>query len=235
MAIKTTSIRDVLKQKIKDSIEGPTIWTDINGVEYTDFQCTYLETSVSANGGYFISDCMYGTDGDTLVIDGLVIQVGSHVKKFTGGLASRPSIPVPDDFNPSNIFKFAKNLTHLYGTFYGPIIDLLGFCNNVTEDLFWGCQNLERCSTVFGKSSITKIPENLFAKCPNLRCIDHIFYDSSIMTIPENLFATNTKIESAKGAFMGCTNLTKQPKDLFKNCTKTVDQTNIFKFAGNQK
>lgn len=223
MAIKTTSIKDVFKQQIKESVKQPTIWVDYYGTTHEDTKYEWIEayekklaweTIPSEGKNPFkiyhemgVVDNRFTQIPVGLGIYGTIIQVGSHVKK-----CGRLFDPYVDKFKPiqfdssklTDVFRYATSLEE-------------------TKELFYMAH--------FSDSN-PKLPEDLFWNCPNLKSLKYAFVATDITEIPENLFARNPKLEDISGCFSLCSNITSIPENLFKNNPNLKDIAQTFERTG---
>lgn len=110
---------------------------------------------------------------------------------------------------------------------------------------FAGKPNIKNINSAFSSTwRLVDIPPQMFRGCPNLkdvtgaftysiriRNVDYIFADCpKLIEVPQALAYMN--IISAVSAFENCTSIKKVP-DLFANCEKLTDVTNVFKGCTN--
>lgn len=228
MAIKTTSIRDVFKDKVKSSFAVPTIWVDMDGNEHED----YTSDKVSADNFTIdvteeFENCVYIKQ-----VGSKVVELGAVVnpQNYVGASLEGRIFILQDDLFDHSFLENAVNLERMFATFYTKGFDLN--LDHIIDGLFDNCSKLEDVANVFIECDITKIPENLFAKCPNLKYVDGLFACTNIETIPENLFSANTQIKKAYRTFAFCNKLKERPKNLFKNCIYPVDESELFFKSG---
>lgn len=222
MPLSVTTLRDVFKTQVKDSVKVPTIWVDIEtGTEYEDYDHTYISSknpysyswSAARDELSYLDKVQLGMP-EILFVRGTIKQVGSHVK-FCGYIYDRPNLHYPFIDNLSNLFKYAINLEKLNRAFSSNSFGYYGGIPfEIPEDLLWGCPNLIDLSRSFALSSLEKIPSNLLAKCPKLQTIQSLFYASEIKEIPEDLFKNNQHLINFKFAFAN-TQIEKVPDKLF--------------------
>lgn len=164
MAIKTTSLQDILKKKLSDEIEAPTIWVDMHGNEHSEFGITILSADSK------VIDYYSKSNGTSRFITGVIRQIGSTV--VTCGTLVSTIRPSGYPYDLSTTFKTARNLKTLVHTFNNA--DSKDSPLEIPEDLFWNCPKLESLDHVFAGTRITSIPERLFERCVNLKnCLMH--------------------------------------------------------------
>lgn len=110
---------------------------------------------------------------------------------------------------------------------------------------FAGKPNIKNINSIFSSTwRLVDIPPQMFRGCPNLkdvtaafiysrriRNVDYIFADCpKLIEVPQALAFMN--ILSAVSAFENCTSIKSVP-DLFANCEKLTDVTNVFKGCTN--
>lgn len=222
MAIKVTRLQDVFKNKLKESVNVPTIWVDLKtGQEYDDYEYTRIGAYMSwtdANDEPFTikKDQIdyFGGTADRLLVRGAIKQIGSHVEVCGCLMDQNEQAPYPFLDQIGDVFKNARNLKDLELSLYNidkysdtPLI--------VPENLLWNCPKLQKISSLFEETKITEIPANLLSKCPNLISVYSFCEHTQISEIPEGLFDNNSKIRIFIEAFKH-TNITKIPDSILE-------------------
>lgn len=211
MPIQTTSIKDIFKKKVDDTVadlyDAPTIWRDSNtGEEHEDYEyvCIRSESpAISAAMGHPTDTPSYTTPGhygdpDWLVVNGPIKQVGSHVIKCGKIHISSKKYPYADRLD--QLFKFARNLEELDESFDN--INTWPDRLVLPEDLFWNCPKLIRMSRCFGHARLAGVPPKLLYNCHSLESVNRLFYDASgVEEIPEDFFKNNPNIKDFRCAF----------------------------------
>lgn len=208
MAIKTTSIRDVFKDKVASETKIPTIWVDFDGVEHQDFEYNIADVL-----SFSKKDPSDYSSGPGLTACAYIKQVGPHVTKAYRLV--HPKITKDfTDFNPE-IFKYAFNLELAVECF-----------NNLTKkieipsDFFSSCTLLKTANGVFkGCYGLSSIPSELFSNCLGLMDVSNLFTTCvSIDQIPKDLFRNNSMLRTFNNTFSFCPGITEIPSELFEYC-----------------
>lgn len=221
MAIKTTSLRDVLKNKLSDEIKVPTIWVDYDGTMREDYEYTQVSSQVidSPSLEYF---------DNTFIVRGTILQVGSHVTNC-GPISAGE---VSDQLDLSKIFRCARSLISLTDAFcFWDFETDLAYLN-ITElpfDMFKGCPNLTVLSNSFmGVRGIKTLPAELFAHNPKLNNLYKCFLScTSLKTIPGDLFKNNHNLGILVKTFER-TGIEEIPADIFSTLQKDTEVGGMF-------
>lgn len=205
MGLALTSLQDVFKNKVKDSINVPTVWIDSKtGEEHYDFKYTHVRRMRPEIE--YVTNKPFVCDTDILYVRGNIKHIGSHV------LMAGP-IAVDENhyqFPIQETFRYAKSLEEISSLFY--YWDSNEFI--IPEDLLWNCPKLKKINDIFKNCPVKVIPSKLFAKCPELLSMDYSFYNTKITEIPEDLFNNNLQLTDMSYAF-SWTKVKKIPEHLF--------------------
>lgn len=93
--------------------------------------------------------------------------------------------------------------------------------------MFSKCTHLKDVSSMFYKCWIDKIPGDIFEGCDEIERAENTFASTKITEIPAGLFSNKRHLDSVKGCFQECVNLTSIPEGLFDDCVnlRNVDMT----------
>lgn len=213
MALKITSVGDVLKKQVAESLKMPTIWVDKRGNTHEDYERVDI-------------NAMTLDDEDGNMCDHIV-QVGTHVTtvRCIDGLSTRHRRTEID----LDIFKYAINVEQLHACFNSQDI------KHIPEGLFKNCRKLYIAAYVFSECKFLEdVPSDLFVNCPLLQDVEGCFSGCTNLrgwNIPGDLFKNNPELKWLDGLFSRCTSLKKVNSEWFSYAPKAERFNDTFSGA----
>ena len=141
----------------------------------------------------------------------------------------------------SDMFSECSQLTTIPDNLFDPLVNLeraialFSRCSklaNIQAKMFSKCTHLKDVSSMFYKCWMDKIPGDIFEGCDEIETAENTFAFSKITKIPVGLFSNKRHLDSVKGCFQWCENLTSIPEGLFDDCVNLRDVDMAFYRVG---